>query len=94
MSSHTVSSRFDECLERNGASLLRLTFLLSREKGAAEELARFSVTPANCATQGSSNDALRRPARISHSSTSRKSRMTLRTESMGNGKALCLEPPL
>ena len=43
MSSHTVSSRFDECLERNGASLLRLTFLLSREKGAAEELAFQSL---------------------------------------------------
>lgn len=43
MSSHTVSSRFDECLARNGASLLRLTFLLSREKGAAEELAFQSL---------------------------------------------------
>lgn len=39
MSGKAVFSRFDECLEEHGEALLRLTFLLSRERAAAEELA-------------------------------------------------------
>ena len=38
MPSGLTYSRFDSVLERDGAALLRLTFLLSREKDAAREL--------------------------------------------------------
>ena len=43
MPSGMTYSRFDELLERDGAALLRLTFLLSREKAAARELAFQSL---------------------------------------------------
>ena len=39
MSKKAVFSRFDGCLRAHGEALLRLTFLLSRERAAAEELA-------------------------------------------------------
>ena len=43
MPSGLTYSRFDSVLERDGAALLRLTFLLSREKDAARELAFQSL---------------------------------------------------